>query len=138
MTALGYEGDWPGFIRWLETFKSARDWRRECRKKIRKEPKRLTDKVQNISLSPTNLRRFKATWAGLKHLVEPLLEIPEVTFLPQELPAWKEKQAIKSKSVIILEGAFDPSSKNHEGIDMNSLDQLIDEHPQVLSEGWIY
>jgi len=78
----GVETRWRASAEWLASFPSPRDWRRACRKKSRRELRRLTDRNAKTPFAPTNLRMFRQTWHCMVSLLLPLSDRPNVAILP--------------------------------------------------------
>lgn len=82
LEAQGIEPDWGASLRWLASFSDAREWRRACRKKSRKELKRRTDRLAAVPFAPSNLRMFRQTWHCMVSVLLPILGRPGIAILP--------------------------------------------------------
>lgn len=105
MEAHGFTSDWRGTVEWVASFTTPRDWRRAWRAVSRREPRRLTDRRTGVKLSPTNLRRFKKTWCGMRAILLPLLEESGVHVVPQLIAEREDFLARHRDEVWIGEGA---------------------------------
>ena len=66
--------DWMALAHWMDSFETARDWRRALRAVNRKEPKRACDRAARTPMAPMNLRVFKQTWTVVCEILLPLAE----------------------------------------------------------------
>lgn len=78
----GVELRWEAMARWLAGFPEARDWRRACRDRCRKEHRRACDKIARTRLAPANLRLFRQTWHCIVSVLLPLWEKSDVAVMP--------------------------------------------------------
>lgn len=70
----GIEPEWMALAHWMESFDSAREWRRALRAVNRKEPRRACDRAARTPMAPMNLRVFKQTWTVVCEILLPLAE----------------------------------------------------------------
>jgi hypothetical protein len=70
----GIEPEWLALAHWMDSFESAREWRRALRAVNRKEPKRACDRAARTPMAPMNLRVFKQTWTVVCEILLPLAE----------------------------------------------------------------
>lgn len=102
----GIERRWSAAAEWLASFPNARAWRGACRKRSRKELKRLTDRVAKTPFAPTNLRMFRQTWHLIVSVLKPLSTERDIALWPLDL-GWHPSES-RSAPVWVGEGC--PSS----------------------------
>lgn len=78
----GVDRGWLEAVEWLAGFEDAREWRRACRRRSRKERRRRTDTLARTPFAPVNLRMFRQTWHGLVDVLRPLARTPGIALLP--------------------------------------------------------
>ena len=81
---------WPAFIRdFSSRFETAENFRDHCRSKTGgKELKRLSDVEARVPWCAYNLRIYRQTWAGIRHVLSPLVADKCVRVVPIQTPKY--------------------------------------------------
>ena len=80
--------NWSAFVhRFATEFKSADQFRNHCRDLTGgREHKRATDTEARVPWCAYNLRLYRQTWAGIRHVLYPLIEHDTARIIPTQKP----------------------------------------------------
>ena len=79
---------WVAFVRdFAERYPAPQDFRESCRERTGgKELKRLTDVEARVPWCAYNLRLYRQTWAGIRHVLAPLVLRKQARVVPVQTP----------------------------------------------------
>lgn len=82
------QNDWPSFVRrFAADFDTSDSFRENCRAQTGgREYKRATDTEARVPWCAYNLRLYRQTWAGIRHLLHPLIEHDRARIIPIQEP----------------------------------------------------
>lgn len=82
------EADWPSFVhRFASDFHTSDSFREHCRTQTGgREYKRATDTEARVPWCAYNLRLYRQTWAGICHVLHPLIEHDRARIIPIQKP----------------------------------------------------
>ena len=82
------EHDWAAFVRRFSSdFDTSEIFREHCRAQTGgREYKRATDTEARVPWSAYNLRLYRQTWAGIRHVLHPLIEHDRARIIPIQEP----------------------------------------------------